>query len=113
MKDVECLLKALADKNRLRIIKLLEARTLCVCELAYVLGITQPSVSRHLRKLRSAGLVECAQDHFWTNYYLKQGDETVKTLLACFKRHLDGNRVVKADRAKLKRAGRIKQCYKI
>jgi ArsR family transcriptional regulator, arsenate/arsenite/antimonite-responsive transcriptional repressor len=112
VKDVEDLLKALADKNRLRIIKLLEARTMCVCELAFVLGISQPSVSRHLRKLRSAGLVECAQDHFWTNYYLKQGSEPLETLLTCFKRHLDGNSVVKADRAKLKKADRVRLCCK-
>ena len=42
MKELEKLLKALADKNRLRILKLLEVRKMCVCELASVLGITQP-----------------------------------------------------------------------
>ncbi len=112
MEDVADLLKALADKNRLRIIKLLESRAMCVCELAFVLGITQPSVSRHLRKLRAAGLVGCKQDHFWTDYYLEQGHEALATILSCFKRHLENNPVVRADRAKLKKADRNRLCCK-
>jgi ArsR family transcriptional regulator, arsenate/arsenite/antimonite-responsive transcriptional repressor len=54
MKDIEGLFKALADKNRIRILKLLESRKCCVCELADLLGITQPSISRHLKKLKKS-----------------------------------------------------------
>ena len=51
-------IKALADGNRLRILRLLMDQPRCVCELQRALGITQPSVSKHLRILEEAGLVD-------------------------------------------------------
>ena len=51
VKKIENLLKILADEKRLRILSLLRKKPRCVCELAAVLGVTQPSVSRHLNKL--------------------------------------------------------------
>jgi ArsR family transcriptional regulator len=57
VKTLEKTLKASADKNRIRILKLLENKKMCVCELSHVLGIAQPSVSRHLKKLKSANLL--------------------------------------------------------
>jgi ArsR family transcriptional regulator len=50
-------LKALADGNRLRIIRLLLDRPCCVCELQAALGIAQPTVSKHLSILEEAGWV--------------------------------------------------------
>jgi ArsR family transcriptional regulator len=50
-------LKALADPNRLRILNLLGDRTLCVCDLEEILGLQQSNLSRHLAKLKQAGLV--------------------------------------------------------
>lgn len=52
------ILKALADENRLRIVSLLNQKSLCVCEIEFVLDMTQSNVSRHLGKLKEAGLVE-------------------------------------------------------
>ncbi len=112
MKELEKLLKALADKNRLRIIKLLEVRKMCVCELAFVIGITQPSVSKHLKKLGAAGITAYEQDRFWTNYYLRQDNESLKMLLSCFKKHLSSDAIIKKDREKLKRVNRTKLCCK-
>lgn len=51
-------LKALADGNRLRILRLLMDRSRCVCELQAALGIAQPTVSRHLSILEEAGWVD-------------------------------------------------------
>ena len=51
-------LKALADGNRLRILRLLIDRPRCVCELQAALGIAQPTVSKHLSILEEAGLVD-------------------------------------------------------
>jgi len=51
-------LKALADANRLRIIRLLMDRPRCVCELQAALGIAQPTVSKHLSILEEAGWVD-------------------------------------------------------
>jgi ArsR family transcriptional regulator, arsenate/arsenite/antimonite-responsive transcriptional repressor len=51
-------LKALADGNRLRILRLLMDRPRCVCELQTALGIAQPTVSKHLSILEEAGWVD-------------------------------------------------------
>jgi ArsR family transcriptional regulator len=51
-------LKALADGNRLRILRLLMERSRCVCELQAALGVAQPTVSRHLSILEEAGWVD-------------------------------------------------------
>lgn len=51
-------LKALADRSRLRIIRTLLDRALTVNDLSECLGISQYNVSKHLRILREAGLVE-------------------------------------------------------
>lgn len=51
----------LSDKNRLRFLPLLDYKTMCVCELPHIFGICQPSVSRHLKKLKEAGQIESRQ----------------------------------------------------
>ena len=51
-------LKALADGNRLRILRLLLDRPRCVCELQAALGIAQPTVSKHLSIMEEAGWVD-------------------------------------------------------
>jgi ArsR family transcriptional regulator len=63
-------LKALADGNRLRILRLLLERPCCVCELQAVLEITQPSVSKHLRILEDAGLVDKQRQGQFIDYQL-------------------------------------------
>lgn len=61
-------LKALADENRLKIIKMLINSDLCVGALAQRLGISKPAVSQHLRVLRKAGLVKGEKRGYWTHY---------------------------------------------
>lgn len=51
------LLRAAGDPTRLRILNLLRQGRVCVCDLQQVLGLAQPTVSRHLAVLRHAGLV--------------------------------------------------------
>ena len=54
MKEFTRVMKALSDPNRVKIVKLLERRSLCVCELQAALGIAQPTVSSHLKVLEDA-----------------------------------------------------------
>jgi ArsR family transcriptional regulator len=70
MRELVKVLKAVADKNRLRIFKMLQHKKMCVCELAAALGISMPSVSRHLSLMKDAGLIEDERDGMWTNYML-------------------------------------------
>ncbi len=60
--------KALADATRLRIVKLLEVREMCVCEVMVALGLTQPTASHHLGLLENAGLVKDRKEGKWVFY---------------------------------------------
>lgn len=51
------ILKILGDKTRLTMIKLLETHDYCVCEFVEIFKVSQPAISQHVRKLKSAGLV--------------------------------------------------------
>jgi ArsR family transcriptional regulator, arsenate/arsenite/antimonite-responsive transcriptional repressor len=66
------LFKALADPNRVRIVHLLATApgAVCVCDLTEPLGIGQPTVSHHLRKLLGAGLVRREARGTWAYYSL-------------------------------------------
>ncbi len=64
-------LKALADPARLRLVSLLQAQPgneACVCHLTEPLGLSQPTVSHHLKVLLQAGLVEREQRGSWAYY---------------------------------------------
>ena len=73
MKPFIKVMKALSDPNRVKIIKLLQLKTMCVCELQGALKISQPSVSKHLKLLEEAGLVKNTKEGLWVNYYLSDG----------------------------------------
>ncbi len=73
MKSFIKVMRALSDKNRVKIIKLLNQKTMCVCELQGALGIAQPTVSKHLKILEEAGLVDYRKDGLWVNYFLTDG----------------------------------------
>jgi ArsR family transcriptional regulator len=63
-------MKAVADNVRVKILKMLQYRELCVCEMRTLLGISQPAVSRHLRLLEDADLVRSQKDGMWNNFRL-------------------------------------------
>jgi ArsR family transcriptional regulator len=75
--DLERLFKALADTTRLRMLSLLLAGEVCVCDLHDTLGIPQPKASRHLAYLRAAGLVDARKDGQWVHYRLSQSADPV------------------------------------
>ena len=73
MKTFVKVMKAFSDPSRVKIIKMLQHKAMCVCELQGALGISQPSVSKHLKILEEAGLVDYHKDGLWVNYYLTDG----------------------------------------
>jgi len=70
MKEFVRLMKALSDPNRVKIISMLGVRELCVCELTALLGVAQPTVSKHLRLLEDADLVSFRKEGNWIIYRL-------------------------------------------
>ena len=111
MKQLTGVFKVLADKNRLRILKLLEKKKFCVCELAAVLGITQPSTSRHLKKLKASGLISDEQEGFWTNYFINYSRNSYgKALLKLVRGWLKEDSLIKCDLVKAGKISRAKLC---
>ncbi len=83
-------MKALSDPNRVKIIKMLQRKKMCVCELQTALGVAQPTVSKHLRILEDAGLVTFEKDGLWVNYKLsKDNNPYSKTMLRHLKNWLE------------------------
>ena len=68
-------MKALSDPNRVRVLKLLQEGELCVCEIQKVLGLAQSTVSKHMKLLEDAGMVEKKRDGTWMLYSLADGSE--------------------------------------
>jgi ArsR family transcriptional regulator, arsenate/arsenite/antimonite-responsive transcriptional repressor len=103
------LFKALSDETRLRILKMLELRPLCVCEIQYVLKGSQPNVSHHLKTLSDAGLVESKKDGLWVDYRLPDKPETPlhAAALSMVKQGLTRDPVVQKDRSQVKAANRL------
>jgi ArsR family transcriptional regulator, arsenate/arsenite/antimonite-responsive transcriptional repressor len=68
------LFKALADPARVRIMNVLatSGEPVCVCELIEPLGLAQPTVSHHMKKLLDAGLVDREQRGKWAYFSLRR-----------------------------------------
>ncbi len=60
--------RALADENRVRILKLLKLREMCVCEIMVALNLTQPTASHHLGILEKEGVVKKRKEGRWGFY---------------------------------------------
>ena len=76
MKDYIKVMKAVSDPNRVKLLKILQSKLLCVCEIQALLGIAQPTVSKHLKILEEAGLVTFKKDGLWVNYSLADGNKS-------------------------------------
>jgi ArsR family transcriptional regulator len=74
------LFKALADPARVRIVNVIatSGEPVCVCELIEPLGLAQPTVSHHLKKLVDVGLLEREQRGKWAYFSLRR--DAVETL---------------------------------
>jgi ArsR family transcriptional regulator len=83
-------MKALSDPNRVKMIKMLQHKSMCVCEMRAALGIAQPTVSNHLKVLEEAGLVAYEKDGLWVNYHTANGGNSPysATLLGVLKHWL-------------------------
>ena len=74
--DLARMLKALADPTRLRLVSMIAAHEnaeACVCDLTESLGLTQPTVSHHLKILSDAGILARDKRSIWSYYTLVPG----------------------------------------
>lgn len=91
IKDFIKVMKALSDKSRIKMVKMLQHRELCVCEIQAGLGLAQPTVSKHLKILEDAGLVLYRKEGLWVNYSLnyQPNNPFVSALLGNLRHWLD------------------------
>jgi len=99
LKNITRVLKALADENRIKILYLLnEKKDLCVCEIREVIGLSQPTVSSHLKLLENSGLVTYRKDGRWVNYSINPVmDKRISQMLNNVFSIIEFDEIVKKD----------------
>ena len=109
LRDYEMVLKAAADPNRARILKMLEGGEMCVCQIVATLGLSQSTVSKHLALLRAAGLVEERKEGRWVHFRLAQSavNQYALPLLSLLHGWLAKDPVILADAKRVKQLRRM------
>jgi len=103
LKKITKVLKALSDDGRLRIVCLLnKKRGLCVCEIKELIGLSQSTISSHLKKLENSGIISYSKDGKWINYFLNPDiDEDTGMLVKDLAKILDKDPRLLKDYARL------------
>ena len=104
MRQLEAALKAAGDPTRTRILKLLEAGDLCVCQIQAVLRLAPSTVSKHLALLKASGLVDDRKDGRWVHYALASVDHNpyAKDVLRLIRGALVRDPKIREDHRRLK-----------
>src|SRR5271165_943590 len=71
--ELATMFKALGDPVRLRLLSLIASHPggqACVCEISDTFDVSQPTISHHLKLLRSAGLLDCERRGTWVYYWV-------------------------------------------
>ena len=107
MRDLVKAMKALSDETRLRTLSLLLERECCVCEMMRALDISQSKASRSLSALYDAGFLRLRRDGTWAFYSIDETKEFYPELIGGVRKALEGNKIVEADRDRLRKAERL------
>ena len=104
--------KVLSDNNRLRILKMLQTKSLCVCEVQDILGLAASTVSKHLSILRDAGFITEEKDGKWVNYMINQHpkDLRISSLLSSLDFWISDEETIISDKEKIKTIDRFNMC---
>jgi ArsR family transcriptional regulator, arsenate/arsenite/antimonite-responsive transcriptional repressor len=92
--------KALSDMNRLRILKALQTRILCACEIRELLGLASSTVSQHLDVLKDAGFIIDMKDGRWVNYMInpRPRDARINSILSTLDYWINDENLVVKDK---------------
>ncbi len=104
--------KALGDPTRLRIMKMLQQREICLCEAREILGRSSSTVSKHLTILRDAGLVIDSKEGKWVNFRLNEQSNVriVRSLLTLIRNSYNDDDMVRDDARRLSLVDRSVIC---
>ena len=105
MRETLRITKALADIQRVRILMMLGAGDLCVCQIVEVLALAPSTVSKHLAVLSGAGLVDMRKAGRWAYYRLPEGSSAAykRPLLKWLGNTLKNDETIEQDARNLKR----------
>ncbi len=103
MQENTNIFKALSDSNRLRILKALQTKTLCVCEIRELLNLANSTVSQHLKILREAGFILETKDGKWVNYSINQqpSDQRISSILTSLDFWINNEEMIIEDKKKV------------
>jgi ArsR family transcriptional regulator len=112
MNNLIKIFKALSDKNRIRILIILTKKTLCVCEIQDILGVTVSTVSQHLSILKEIGFILDEKDGKWVNYRLNTAskDLVMNQILLILPFYLNDDELIKSDLEKVNDVCRNNLC---
>lgn len=104
--------KALSDSNRLRILKMLQTKPLCVCEITNVLELATSTVSQHLKILKESGFIIEEKDGKWVNYLInpRPSDPRISTFLTSLDYWIAEESIIISDKKKVMESDRHEIC---
>ena len=103
MKRIDKICKALADRNRLRIIaSLFLSKELCACQIHEWLGVSGATASNHLGILANAGFISSRKEGKWVHYRLNRTDPEIQSLLKWVKKNISNDKELNLELDKLK-----------
>jgi ArsR family transcriptional regulator len=104
--------KALSDPNRLRILKMLQTKSLCVCEITDVLKLATSTVSKHLSILKATGFIIEDKDGKWVNYLInpRPSDARISSVLSTLDFWISDDQLIISDKQKVQKVDRNEVC---
>ena len=104
MKTQLSILKALSDRNRLRIVAALTAHEeLCACQITELLQVSGATASRHLGQLVNAGILKNRKEGRWVYYWLDKSQQNHQPIMDWLRIQLSRSRELKKDKMELKK----------
>ena len=112
MEKLVNIFKALGDKNRMRIVKMLQNKPLCVCEITAILQLAPSSVSKHLSILKNAEIIGSVKHGKWVEYHLqpKTKDIFLSGILPLITFWINDDEQIKSDNQKLEATNKDELC---
>ena len=104
--------KSLSDPNRLRILKMLQTKSLCVCEITDILRLATSTVSKHLSILKAAGFIIEEKDGKWVNYLInpRPSDARISSIISTLDFWISDEKVITNDKQRVQKVDRLEVC---
>lgn len=97
--------KALSDKTRMRIIKILEHKEMCVCEISKIIEFSMPTISNHLKILSEADLICSYKKDRFVNYFLNKQNKDNHKIFDILK--IIDDEILEKDKLKIDQTNRF------